>query len=162
MSKTMKALLVITMVLGVAQVLFAIADRRPSSTARGLRSVTVEGTLAAYDDRTLTLTLTKRRGLLEYLASAGASRLTIGVTADTTYTVRYASRERPGDVLTTSVVDRGGIIFGDQLIIAAHPSPSNPRQLDADTVTAVRAVSDQPLPPLLRPDEPKPQPALLR
>lgn len=155
-------LLIITIALAALQVLLAIIGGRPVDPTKPA-AITIVGRFKASADATLTVSLTKRRGLSAYLTNAAAEDITVRLTPQTLVEAIYQppagsgpSRPPIRQALPISY------LVNDQLTVLAHEDPPGSRQLVADRVTAIRSAPAKPPASTTPQTEPPPTPGDLR
>lgn len=140
--KSTRLLLTLTMILAVAQVALTLLGGRPPATPPGAVPVTVEGRIIALTDSTVTVALTRRRGLTAYLPSATAQELILTLTPSTTVSALTTPRAdlRDGPLVRLQILFSPQLVAGEPAVISAHPTVSGSRQLTADRITAIRVI----------------------
>ncbi len=141
--KSARILLTLTTILAVAQVALALLGGRPSATTPpGAAPVTVEGRLTAFSGSTLTVAISRRRGLAAYLPNPAAQELTLALTASTTVEAISTPRAdlRDGPLVRRQILSSAQLVVGESAVITAHPTAPEGRQLTADRITAIRVV----------------------
>ena len=140
--KSARILLTLTTILAVAQVALALLGGRPSTTVPDGVLVTVEGRLTAFSGSTVTVALTRRRGLTAYLPSPAAQELTLALTPSTTVSALFTPRAdlRDGPLVRRQILFSPQLVMGEPVVISAYPTAPGSRQLTADRITAIRVV----------------------
>lgn len=139
--KHIRILLVLTAILAVVHVALALLGGRPPATGSGVAAVTVEGRLTSFTDTTVTVALTRRRGLTAYLPNPAASDLTLALTPSTTVELLVTPRAdlRDGPKVRRQIVPSVLHVIGEPAVITAHATPGS-QALVADRITAIKVV----------------------
>lgn len=161
--RPLKTLVITAGILALINIGLTIIGGRPT-VRPGVRTVTVEGTVAARRDNVLTVTITKRRGLMEFLSSAGARELTVAVTASTTVQAIHTADRRvlTGPQIRTVPLAFASLRLDEEVRVVATPSLQRPNQLVARTLTVIRIVPPRTADDALPRAGPQPRPSLLR